>query len=93
MIRWQYHVVAMGSFRQRERLVASLGALGADGWELVAMYDKSSNWLAGMEKGFAVFKRAVPDGSDPVGPWASATFADDHGARQGFDPDTGLAIS
>lgn len=75
MTRWQYRVVDLGAFWQRDRLVGALGRLGASGWELVVIYDKSSNWLQGFEKGFALFKRLVADGEEPDGPWAEATYA------------------
>jgi hypothetical protein len=51
--------------------------MGAAGWELVAIYDKSSNWLRDMEKGFALFKRLVPDGQKPLGPWAEGGHHDE----------------
>lgn len=76
-MRWQYRVVDLGMFWQRDRLVGALAGLGSSGWELVAIYDKSSNWLQGLEKGFALFKRAVPDGQDPDGPWAETSYAED----------------
>lgn len=75
MTRWQYKVVNLGMFFAGDRLVQTLGRLGADGWELITIYDKSSNWLANMEKGFALFKRPVAAGDSPDGPWASAMFA------------------
>src|SRR5207244_1940641 len=50
----------------------ALGQLGEEGWELVTVYDKASNWLNGMEKGFALFKRPVPEDAEPDGPWAAA---------------------
>ena len=68
--RWQYAVVNVGTFNTAERLVTILGKLGADRWELVHVYDKASNWLTGMEKGFALFKRPVADGDEPDGGWA-----------------------
>lgn len=68
--RWQYTVVNLGSFFAGDRLVRHLGQLGADGWELVTIYDKSSNWIKGFEKGFALFKRPVPSGTSPAGEWA-----------------------
>lgn len=37
----------------------------AAGWELVAVYDKASNWFAGLEKGFVLMKRPVPTGVEP----------------------------
>jgi hypothetical protein len=70
--RWQYRVVNIGTFFASGRLVEALGRLGEDGWELVTIYDKSSNWLANMEKGFALFKRPVAHGEEPDGPWAAA---------------------
>lgn len=60
--RWQYGVVALGSFNAFERIQSTLGALGESGWELITVYDKASNWLNGFEKGFMLFKRAVPPG-------------------------------
>jgi hypothetical protein len=75
MRRWQYRVVDVGMFFTGERLVRVLGELGEHGWELVAIYDKSSNWLVGMEKGFALMRREVPDGEEPDGPWGALMFA------------------
>ena len=69
-IRWQYAVANLGTFGAAERLHEVLGKLGADGWELVGVYDKSSNWLAGMEKGFAMLKRPVYPGENPDEGWA-----------------------
>jgi hypothetical protein len=71
MVRWQYKVVNIGAFFAHERLVDTLSVLGRDGWELVTIYDKASNWFQGMEKGFALFKRPVPEGTEPDGPWAA----------------------
>lgn len=69
----------MGMFNAADRMADSFGALGAEGWELVALHDKSSNWLTSMEKGFAVFKRAVPDDAEPDGPWGVWQYAKDIG--------------
>lgn len=52
-------------------MVRALAQLGEHGWELVTVYDKSSNWFASMEKGFMLFKRPVPEGEEPDGKWAS----------------------
>jgi hypothetical protein len=41
----------------------SLG--GMHGWRLLAVYDKSSNWWGGMEKGFLLLMREVPEGVEP----------------------------
>ena len=73
--RWQYPVVKIGMFNAPDRLARILGELGSQGWELVQVYDKASNWLSGMEKGFAIFKRPVVPGASPEGPWASWTRA------------------
>lgn len=70
MMRWQYRIVNLGSFFAAGRLQANFARLGADGWELVTVYDKASNWMGGFEKGFALFKRPVEDGADPDGGWA-----------------------
>lgn len=69
-MRWQYAIASVGMFGTAERLQTVFGRLGEDGWELVNVYDKSSNWFNGMEKGFAMFKRPVAPGDDPVGGWA-----------------------
>lgn len=60
--RWQYGVVNIGMFKALSRLQGVLGHLGEQGWELVTIYDKSSNWFAEMEKGFMLLKRPVPPG-------------------------------
>ena len=57
--RWQYAVVNIGSFGAVDRMQLVLGSAGSQGWELIAIYDKASNWLGGMEKGFMLLKRAV----------------------------------
>ena len=83
--------MGIGAFQQKERLVSALGTLGAQGWELVAVYDKASNWLVGMEKGFVLFKRPVPEGEEPVGPWAEGGLADVQDSTE-FDPTTGMPL-
>lgn len=71
--RWQYGIVALGSFNTFERMSETLGELGQLGWELVTVYDKASNWMASMEKGFILLKRPVPPGqSVPVDKWCIA---------------------
>lgn len=67
--RWQYAVASIGMFNAQSRMATVLGSLGAQGFELVTVYDKASNWFAGMEKGFMLFKREVPAGSEPDGAW------------------------
>ena len=61
-VRWQYGVVNIGMFGALDRMQTVFGQLGQHGWELVTVYDKASNWLANMEKGFMLFKRPVPAG-------------------------------
>ena len=87
MRRFQYQVVNVGMFNAAERMVRVFGHLGERGWELVGMYDKSSNWFNQMEKGFALFKREVPEGEEPDGPWAQWQYADDVDQTQ--DPNWG----
>lgn len=58
-IRWQYAVVNIGSFGALDRMELVLGSAGSQGWELVTIYDKASNWIQGMEKGFMLLKRPV----------------------------------
>lgn len=70
MTRWAYRIVGLGAFNTSDRLPAVLGRLGSQGWELVGVYDKSSNWIAGLEKGFALFKRPIPDGEPEPEQWA-----------------------
>lgn len=90
MERFQYRIVNLGLFNAADRMVRTFATLGQDGWELVAMYDKSSNWFANMEKGLAIFKRSVPEGREPDGNWASledtATFVP--GGDQRLPPDS-----
>jgi hypothetical protein len=69
-VRWQYKIINIGMYATAERLTYVLGRLGEDGWELVHVYDKASNWLTNMEKGFAILKRPVDPGDEPDGPWA-----------------------
>ena len=89
--RWQYRVVSLGMLNTPERLTQSLGALGSEGWELVHVYDKSSNWWANMEKGFAIFKRSVDPEAEPEGPWATWQHATEFavgsvpGKARGYD--------
>lgn len=63
MVRFQYAVVNVGMFNSADRMAGVLGAAGENGWELVTVYDKGSNWMSGMEKGFLLLKRRVPDGA------------------------------
>ena len=63
--RWQYAVINVGSFNSPGRLAHVLEVAGAHGWELTTVYDKASNWISGMEKGFMLLKRPVPDGVIP----------------------------
>ena len=60
--RWQYGVVNIGAFKALGRMGEVLGHLGSEGWELITVYDKSSNWISNMEKGFMMFKRPVAPG-------------------------------
>ena len=59
---FQFAVINIGSFRAVGRLQRALGIAASEGWDLVAIYDKASNWMQGMEKGFILLKRPVPDG-------------------------------
>jgi hypothetical protein len=73
--RWQYRVVNIGVFNAPQRLAMILGQLGAQGWELVHVYDKASNWMQQSENGLAIFKRPVAPGEHPEGAWAAWTRA------------------
>jgi hypothetical protein len=63
--RYQYAVVSIGMYRSPERMGDFLSLGGMHGWRLLAVYDKSSNWWGGMEKGFLVLMREVPEGVEP----------------------------
>jgi hypothetical protein len=69
-VRWQYAVANIGVVDAASRLAAVLGRLGADGWELVGVFDKASNVFSGMEKGFVLFKRPVGPAEEAEGGWA-----------------------
>ncbi len=60
--RWQYGIVNIGMYQASERMQMVLAAAGEAGWHLIAVYDKASNWMNGMEKGFMLFRRTVPPG-------------------------------
>ena len=73
-MRWQYYILNLGTISTIDRLVNELGRLGADGWEVCATLDKSSNWLgAGYEKAIILLKRPVRDGEEPDGAWATGS--------------------
>lgn len=61
-VRWQFGIVNLGMFNSVERMNVALGTAGSEGWQLVTVYDKASNWFANMEKGFMLFRRPVPAG-------------------------------
>lgn len=63
--RWQYAIVNTGAFKSADRMTEVLATAGASGWELISVYDKASNWLGGLEKGFMMLKRPVPDDVEP----------------------------
>ena len=58
---WQFAVINVGMFRAIDRFQRALGVAASQGWELVGVYDKASNWLSGM--GFILLKRQVPPGA------------------------------
>jgi hypothetical protein len=58
-------IVNIGMFRSPERMGGVLALAGQHGWRLVGVYDKASNWLTNMEKGFMMLIRPVPDGATP----------------------------
>ena len=62
------------------------GALGEQGFELITVFDKSSNWFTNMEKGFMLFKREIPPGTDPEGAWC--VQVDSTGALKPLDGET-----
>lgn len=74
MERYQYATVFIGGRQDvaevKRRLGITLSYFGQRGYELVFFIEKGSNWAAGVENGFLVFKRYVPDGSEADGPWS-----------------------
>jgi hypothetical protein len=64
-IRWQYAVASIGMFNTPDRMGEVLSEAGEHGWEPVVVYDKASNWLSGMENGFMLMRRMVPEGVTP----------------------------
>ena len=96
--RFQYRIVGLGTFNVAEKMVGTFAHLGSNGWELVGIFDKSSNWITAYEKGFALFKREVPEGVEPEGPWAEFNQAanvgkagqpDDQHINRSDDPNWG----
>ena len=83
MVRWPYRIVNLGTANAGPRLGRALSYFGRLGWELVAVYDKESNWLQGFEKGYLLFKRPVPEGGEPDGPWTELWMADQVDAAYG----------
>ena len=60
--RTEYAVVNVGMFDTPQRMSEVLANAGSHGWELVTVMDKASNWFTGMEKGFMLLKREIPEG-------------------------------
>lgn len=94
--RWQYAVANVGMFGAQARLARVLAFMGEHGYELVTVYDKASNWFQGMEKGFMLFKRHVPAGQTPDGPWCGVVDVNelrivDHAAGPDYGYPTGQA--
>ena len=73
--RWQYRIVNLGAAFAAKRLGITLSYFGQHGWELVSVYDKSSNWLGGVENRFMLFKKAVPPGDEPDSAWTEVWTA------------------
>ena len=44
--RFQHAIVNVGTFNSPERMEQVLATASRAGWELVTVYDKSSNWFA-----------------------------------------------
>ena len=55
----------MGETMRLEELPGGLFLEAGKGWELPATMDKASNWFNGLEKGFLLLKRPVPEGYTP----------------------------
>ncbi|MEO8696962.1 MAG: hypothetical protein ABI658_25870 [Acidimicrobiales bacterium] len=75
-VRWQYRIVSIGSTYAARNLGITLSYFGQRGWELQTVFDKASHWVQGLEKGFILFKRVVPPGEEPDGPWAEVWTAE-----------------
>jgi hypothetical protein len=61
-VRWQYGIISFGAFNSQARMSQILASAGAGGWELVAVFDKQSNWI-NVENGFVLLKRPVQPGA------------------------------
>lgn len=71
LTRYQYTIVNIGTYFAADRLGMTLAYFGQRGWDLVAVYDKESNWASSGEKGFVLLKRPVAAGAEPEGgSWA-----------------------
>ncbi len=70
--RYQFGVVNIGRFNSMQRMQQVLAVAGENGWDLVHVYDKASNWTNG-ELGFMLFRRPVQPGVRlPADQWCIA---------------------
>jgi hypothetical protein len=75
-VRWQYRIVSIGSSLPGDNLAIALSYFGQRGWELQTVYDKGVAFFQGLENGFIIFKRPVPIGEEPDGPWTELWSGD-----------------
>jgi hypothetical protein len=85
-------VQAIRMFNTAARIGTTLSVFGQAGFELVSMYDKASNWIAGGENGFMIFKRAVPEGELPDGEWTQVWSVEDVAAAARRRTPTGVGV-
>ncbi|MEY3640329.1 MAG: hypothetical protein RLZZ199_134 [Actinomycetota bacterium] len=90
--KFQYQIIDLGIFNVPDKIEKTFGHLGQNGWELVGVFDKASNWLKGHERGFAIFKREVGDEVKANSRWARVVSPDQVGRSDGLswlDPNSG----
>jgi hypothetical protein len=75
MIRWQYRIINLGESIPRTRVPKALAFSGAEGWELIDIYDRDTSVPSGMDKAYMMFKRPVPEGAQPEGGWSQTIEA------------------
>jgi hypothetical protein len=76
VVRWQYRIVCIGSGYTARNLGIALSYFGQRGWELQTVFDQAVPFTRSFEDGYILFKRPVPDGEEPDGPWSEVWSAE-----------------